>query len=740
VDTPQQRTILGHPVGLYVLFFTEMWERFSYYGMRALLVLYMVDFFKMTQEDASKVYKWYTSLVYLTPILGGFLADRYLGNKLAIIIGAILMAIGHFLMAFEDMWIFYSALGFLIMGNGFFKPNMSVQVGRLYPQNDPRRDGAYTIFYMGINLGAFLSPLVCGALKDASGLGFHWGFGAAGVGMVLGLLVYLFGLPAIKELPAGAQYVPPPGEEEHDDEGHVVDSHAMTEEEANTAPSAVPTFSRLSPAIFMLLGTVVALVSPVLGFQKIVNWDNVISLELAAICAFIAAWILSKLSMAVRDRVLAIYILFPFVVFFWGAFEQAGNAMNVWADQTTNRYLTADPKAPEIYPEAPVDLAETGLGTALADAFSKLAKINPVLTTSFQSINAAAIVFFAPIFAWLWLFLARRHVHLSIATKMSIGVFLQGVAFALMIWAAKYENQPSSTAAPPLPVAIAPDEQGVLYFMDAPNLGSREELEAFEKKDVGKAAEALADEGDEHKEPMIAHGGRLHLKGDKLLMSGVLNVNHRDRILRATVPKSYVEAIWELALRTKEAKESALNDDVAGDEFSVEMTLDELPPGFEPRYLNGFKTEELSYDTETRTFTVTTELADKDYKRILVAGANPAVRDALNNLYVASAAFKVSSWWLFWFYVICTLGELCLSPVGLSMVSKLAPRRFATMLMGIWLLTSFFGNFTAGLAGENWEKLEPIGYFSYVALAMFGASIVCFVLVKVITRMMHGVD
>ncbi len=146
-----QRTFLGHPIGLYVLFFTEMWERFSYYGMRALLVLYMVNHFKWTQSDASKTYKWYTALVYLTPLLGGFLADRYLGNRMAIIIGSILMAIGHFLMAFEDIWIFYSALGFLIIGNGFFKPNMSVQVGRLYPKNDPRRDGAYTIFYMGFS-------------------------------------------------------------------------------------------------------------------------------------------------------------------------------------------------------------------------------------------------------------------------------------------------------------------------------------------------------------------------------------------------------------------------------------------------------------------------------------------------------------------------------------------------------------------------------------------------------------
>src|SRR5579871_5996501 len=184
---PRQRTFLGHPLGLYVLFFTEMWERFSYYGMRALLILYMVNYFKWAQKDASTIYKWYTSLVYLTPLIGGYLADRYLGNKRAVVIGATLMAIGHFLMAFEPLPAFYAALIFLILGNGMFKPNMSTQVGRLYPQNDPRRDGAYTIFYMGINLGAFFSPLICGWLAENTMGTYHSGFTIAGIGMLCGL-------------------------------------------------------------------------------------------------------------------------------------------------------------------------------------------------------------------------------------------------------------------------------------------------------------------------------------------------------------------------------------------------------------------------------------------------------------------------------------------------------------------------------------------------------------------------
>src|SRR5262249_40291536 len=196
----QQRTFLGHPVGLYVLFFTEMWERFSYYGMRALLMLYMVNYYRWREKAARRVYKWYTSLVYLTPILGGFLADRYLGNKRAVIIGAVLMAIGHFLMAFEPYPAFFSALVFLILGNGFFKPNMATQVGRLYPINDPRRDGAYTIYYMGVNLGAFLSPLVCGWLMENTLGEHHSGFTVAGIGMVCGLVIYLLGQPLVREI------------------------------------------------------------------------------------------------------------------------------------------------------------------------------------------------------------------------------------------------------------------------------------------------------------------------------------------------------------------------------------------------------------------------------------------------------------------------------------------------------------------------------------------------------------
>jgi len=178
-----------HPAGLYVLFFTEMWERFSYYGMRSLLVYYMIKHLQFTQERSSHIYGLYTGFVYFTPLFGGMLADRLLGQRRTVILGGVLMAIGHFLMAAPSL--FFPALAFLILGNGAFKPNISTQVGALYPHGDHRRDRAFSIFYMGINLGAFFSPLVCGTLGEK--IGFHWGFGAAGVGMVIGVLVYLWG-------------------------------------------------------------------------------------------------------------------------------------------------------------------------------------------------------------------------------------------------------------------------------------------------------------------------------------------------------------------------------------------------------------------------------------------------------------------------------------------------------------------------------------------------------------------
>ena len=271
----------GHPKGLYLLFTTEMWERMSYYGMRALLVLYMTGAaehggFHWGRAAALKIYGTYTALVYLTPLAGGYIADRYLGQRRAVVLGGFLMMIGHFLMAVPGTVAFFSALTFLIVGNGFFKPNISTMVGGLYPAGDARRDGAFTIFYMGINLGAFLSPLVCGTLGEK--LGWHWGFGSAGVGMGLGLVTFL---AFSKRLLGDVGLAPAP-------RGHKLGRPGDGDD--YRAAGAVESES-------------VAL-TPV-----------------------------------EKDRLGVIFTLTFFNIFFWAAFEQAGGLMTLYPDTKVNRDL-----------------------------------------------------------------------------------------------------------------------------------------------------------------------------------------------------------------------------------------------------------------------------------------------------------------------------------------------------------------------------------------------------------------
>lgn len=728
----KQRTFLGHPIGLYVLFFTEMWERFSYYGMRGLLMLYMVNYFKWTQKYASLHYKWYTGLVYLTPLLGGYLADRFLGNKKAVIIGASLMAIGHFLMAFEALPAFYAALVFLIFGNGFFKPNMSTQVGRLYGTNDPRRDGAYTIFYMGINLGAFMAPLACGWLAENTIGEYHSGFTLAGIGMVAGLLIYLFGQPWVQEIA-----MPPSAPEPHDDvHSDAIQAQAppvpaggpISEAEAERTPSSVPMLNRLTPMALVGAGCIVAAAAPLLALSGKIPWNDVGALEIAAVCFLISAWITSKVHGAVRDRVLAIYVLGIFVVCFWAAFEQAGNVLNIWADKFTDRGLVASQPAPSIRPEVIDDGAEAKdedesvIGNRLANMF----KLKPapaaapgaakaeeggnfiIPTPWFQSINALAIFVLAPLFAWMWTALDRRGSNPSIPTKMALGVVLMGLSLVVMVFAAQRENQPSSIVLPldKLPEGIGANEQGQL------------------------AKEETKDGKTKLEEPY--HSGRLTYDSSShtIHLLGVLPDIERDRIVRDTAPESFVKKLKELQKKTADSTEKRIHESVQ---------LDSLPPGFDWKFA-GMKRSEVSFDEANLTLTAKQRLADKDVKAIQVAAGNPELRSTLSTLMVDSAKYRVSSWWLFWAYIIATLGELCLSPVGLSMVSKLAPARFATMLMGLWLVTSFFGNYVAGAMGEIWETKTPTEFFLFFVVVLGVASLVLFVLVRKVVSMMHGVN
>ncbi|MDH5413892.1 MAG: oligopeptide:H+ symporter, partial [Flavobacteriaceae bacterium] len=330
--------VLGHPAGLFVLFFTEMWERFSFYGMRALLVLFLVSSFGIggwdwPRENALALYGTYLALLYLTPIIGGTLADKYLGNRKAIIIGALIMTFGHASMAIESVPFFlYLGLFLLVIGTGFFKPNMSSFISILYEDFPEKKDGAYTIFYMGVNAGAFLGIMLCGYLGEI--LGWSWGFGLAGIFMLLGLLQFtlaqgIFGDKGKK-----------PNKEDKTIE---TDDHTKIEDKLNPF-TFMDKVLILIVAVSGLIWIINDPLSKIIDYNLLKFGDTDYSGHSILITLIIFVYLLGsrivRYSKITRDKMLAVVIFAFFVIFFWASFEQAGGSMSIFAKDYTNRILS----------------------------------------------------------------------------------------------------------------------------------------------------------------------------------------------------------------------------------------------------------------------------------------------------------------------------------------------------------------------------------------------------------------
>ena len=372
IATRKSDEVLGHPRGLFVLFYAEMWERFSYYGMRALLILYLVKFWLFSDGKSNLIYGAYTSLVYITPVLGGYLADRWLGQRKAVFFGGILLALGHLFMAWEGMHgitdpatkqadpainIFWLALALITVGSGFLKGNISVIVGQLYKLTDPRRDASYTIFYMGVNAGAFLGTILVGYLGET--VSWSYGFGLAGIGMVLGLVIFVLGKPALN--------------------GHGEPPEALTTGSewrlygAGLAAVAVAWFLIQSPPVV----------------QTFLIVSGVAMLGYALFEAF-------KLPKEPRERMFAILFLIGLNPIFWGLFEQAGGSLSLYTDKFVDRQ---------------------GVPTSL-----------------FQSINPIYILTLAPLFAMLWQWLGKRGMEPSAPTKFGFALLQVGLGFLVFVW------------------------------------------------------------------------------------------------------------------------------------------------------------------------------------------------------------------------------------------------------------------------------------------------------------------
>ncbi len=384
IGTPYtEKTVAGQPSGLFYLFATEFWERFSYYGMRSLLVLYIIDtFFQNVDVSERKtiaygIFGAYGALVYATPVIGGVIADKFIGYRKAITLGAVLMAIGHLLMAFKGEMMFYAALGLLIVGNGFFKPNISALVGSLYPEGDTRRESGFTIFYMGVNLGAFFSPLVCGWLGME--YGWHYGFGSAGIGMLIGLIIFLIGT---KKNVLGNYGFQPKQYVKHKFLG-------------------IPTKE------FIYLLSVIAI--PLFAF--LVKWNeyNIGPIGMMTfILTSVGIIVLAKLGYhmfeedkAGAQKIFVVILLTFFAMVFWSFFEQAGTSLTMFADENVN--------------------LPSWCNAAQA-----------------QSINPLVIILFAFPFAAMWPALAKRELNPNTIVKCFIGLFLLGLGFIVFAYSANY--------------------------------------------------------------------------------------------------------------------------------------------------------------------------------------------------------------------------------------------------------------------------------------------------------------
>jgi proton-dependent oligopeptide transporter, POT family len=385
---PHDHAFFGHPRGLSTLFFTEMWERFSYYGMRALLILFMTapiaaGGLGFETSVAGAVYGLYTSMVYMTSLPGGWIADRLIGPRRAVLCGGILIACGHFSMAFPSVATFYLGLTLIVLGTGLLKGNVSVIVGQLYGPNDQRRDAGFSIFYMGINLGAFIAPLVCGYLGQR--INWHIGFGAAGFGMVIGIVQYVFGAKYLGE--AGLYPAP-----------------AASAAAAAELRRRVTVWGSVSVVLVALLAAGMYAGAIPITAKQIADAAGYLLLFLT-LGLFVWMFFAAEWTPAERRRLYAIGALFVAAALFWSEFEQAGSTLNLFGDRATRTSI---------------------LGINFPSSY-------------FQSLQPLFIITFAPVFAWIWMRLGR--VEPSSPAKFGIGLIFVGSGFAILVLAANFAAQ-----------------------------------------------------------------------------------------------------------------------------------------------------------------------------------------------------------------------------------------------------------------------------------------------------------
>ncbi|GGE92514.1 proton-dependent oligopeptide transporter, POT family [Chishuiella changwenlii] len=681
--------VLGHPSGLFVLFFTEMWERFSFYGMRVLLIQFLTAAviglnpgWEWSIEKATALYGTYAMLLYITPIFGGIIADKYIGYRWAVVIGAIIMTLGHAFMAFDTPIFLYLGLACLVIGTGFFKPNMTSILSEMYKKFPEKKDGAYTIFYMGVNAGAFFGMMLCGFLAEK--VGWHWGFGLAGVFMLLGTLQFWLAKPLFGRV----------GEVPKKSNSTDVDADEAPLYEAGEKPNPFTVLDQILIVIMTLLGLGYAFNDPLNAIGGINLFDfaigglsgqNVVILVALILFLFVVIRRLANYTKIVRDRMIAVIIFAFFVIFFWMSFEQGATSLVIFARDNTERNLIGD--------------------AALAfNIFNTLLTVVPLLFISYVLI-----------------LLAKQTIKKAFWSNVVLAFTFLGI-WAAAIW--------------------------MLNF----NWSSHSYDVSYQAVETVK----LDDKGN----PVLTEEGKTVY--DKTPISASYVQKPTDKVVTETI---------NLASQTSLVKGDKINIHQEGDKFvlvsgesltklDTEYTKQNKPSKIVPAQVAEIKDSQVeitvSWFSTLNSFFIIA-LASL-VSRVWDSKYNPSasVKYGLGLIIMAigfgflafgsygiAAGVRVSIIWLVLAYLFHTLGELCLSPVGLSYVSKLVPARMIAFMFGMWYLAIAIGNKLAAILGgqiENITKTYSLStFFLIFTIVPIVAGLIVIALNPIMKKLMHGV-
>jgi len=685
--------VLGHPSGLFVLFFTEMWERFSFYGMRVLLINFLTmavigvnPGWEWTATNAGALYGTYAMLLYITPIFGGTIADRYIGYRWAVVIGSIIMTLGHASMALDTEFSIYAGLALLVIGTGFFKPNMTSILSEMYKAFPEKKDGAYTIFYMGVNAGAFFGMMLCGYL--AENIGWHYGFGLAGIFMLLGTLQFWLAKPLfgkIGEIPSKKARLK-------------AEQDAKTSENEEDKRNPFTLWDKILVVITAVIGLTYAINDPLskignIDVFKIVEINEKFKGQSVAIIIGLILFFtlvigrLKRYTKVVRDRMIAVIIFAFFVIFFWMSFEQGATSLVLFARDNTQRILS-------------------GSSALIFNIVNSILTITPLLIVS-----------------WVLYLLARQTIKRILWSNIVLFVCFVGI-WSIAIWMLNKDWTSNAYQIKYSALKIADidpktnlqktDEHDQLLFKYVPITESyaATSSDVIEEKTFTIATEESFAIGDKIRVHQEAGGKLVNLNPEQenKIRSDYALKNRESKIIHAEIKElrknqveitvswfSILNSMFIIAFASSVSKiwDSKYNPPAA---YKYGFGLIIMAIGF----------------------------------GLLAFGSYGIVEGV-----------KVSMIWLIFAYLFHTLGELCLSPVGLSYVSKLVPARMIAFMFGMWYLAIAIGGKLAALLGgkihEITEKHSLSTFFLIFTIVPIVAGILVISLHPKLKKLMHGV-